>query len=430
MPWATCMASSSLRPPVTRLDALTGVNGDEANWWTDGLAASAESWSTVAWWPSDCRAPTVWALAARVSVDGRVPGRPRPLCPPPRSTAAAAGGASAEAGRVCSSAVLGCRCGRRLAVAMGSTRANRRLLGAGRTFGVDEVGGDAADGLAAGGVHQIDPDRVHPGRVEAALLGHRGQVDGEATGRGRGAGVIDHHRQREVVDPAGHRRQPAEREGVGGGGDGVSLGRRRHRLVEGRDAGQAGVDGDRHPELGGRRGPGARVSNLRAKGWSLGTQGVCATRVRGAAGAGITAAVVGERAGVCAPAVAGTSTDRARRATMPTTRPHRTPASPDHARTSVGCRWGMGCLVPDPLRTAAYASRTTLGGVFPERLQPLVEATAELSDRFRSAGHSLYLVGGSVRDAIVAEGGHRRGRRDGGTSTSPPTPGPMPSRRW
>ena len=54
---------------------------------------------------------------------------------------------------------------------------------------------------------------------------------------------------------------------------------------------------------------------------------------------------------------------------------------------------------------AAYASRTTLGGVFPERLQPLVEATAELSDRFRSAGHSLYLVGGSVRDAIVAEGG-------------------------
>ena len=33
----------------------------------------------------------------------------------------------------------------------------------------------------------------------------------------------------------------------------------------------------------------------------------------------------------------------------------------------------------------------------------MVEATAELSDRFRSAGHSLYLVGGSVRDAIFAE---------------------------
>jgi len=41
--------------------------------------------------------------------------------------------------------------------------------------------------------------------------------------------------------------------------------------------------------------------------------------------------------------------------------------------------------------------------VFPERLRPLVDATADLSDRFRSAGHSLYLVGGSVRDAIVAD---------------------------
>ena len=51
---------------------------------------------------------------------------------------------------------------------------------------------------------------------------------------------------------------------------------------------------------------------------------------------------------------------------------------------------------------ADYANRTTLGDVFPERLRPLVEATADLSDRFRSAGHSLYLVGGSVRDAIVA----------------------------
>jgi poly(A) polymerase len=65
----------------------------------------------------------------------------------------------------------------------------------------------------------------------------------------------------------------------------------------------------------------------------------------------------------------------------------------------------MGCLVPDPLRTAAYASRTTLGGVFPERLQPLVQATADLAERFRSAGHTLYLVGGSVRDAIVADEG-------------------------
>jgi poly(A) polymerase len=74
-------------------------------------------------------------------------------------------------------------------------------------------------------------------------------------------------------------------------------------------------------------------------------------------------------------------------------------------RPGGGCRRGTGCLVPDPLGTAAYASRTTLGGVLPERLRPLVEATADLSDRFRSAGHRLYLVGGSVRDAIVADGG-------------------------
>ncbi len=43
--------------------------------------------------------------------------------------------------------------------------------------------------------------------------------------------------------------------------------------------------------------------------------------------------------------------------------------------------------------------------MFPERLRPLVDATSDLSDRFRTAGYSLYLVGGSVRDAIVAEVG-------------------------
>ena len=41
--------------------------------------------------------------------------------------------------------------------------------------------------------------------------------------------------------------------------------------------------------------------------------------------------------------------------------------------------------------------------MFPERLRPLVDATADLSDRFRAAGHTLYLVGGSVRDAIMAD---------------------------
>ena len=41
----------------------------------------------------------------------------------------------------------------------------------------------------------------------------------------------------------------------------------------------------------------------------------------------------------------------------------------------------------------------------PERFWPLVEATAELAERFSGAGHSLYLVGGSVRDALVEAAG-------------------------
>ena len=40
--------------------------------------------------------------------------------------------------------------------------------------------------------------------------------------------------------------------------------------------------------------------------------------------------------------------------------------------------------------------------MIPERVKPLVDATAELAERFADAGHRLYLVGGSVRDAIVA----------------------------
>ena len=39
--------------------------------------------------------------------------------------------------------------------------------------------------------------------------------------------------------------------------------------------------------------------------------------------------------------------------------------------------------------------------MIPERISPLVEETAELAARFRTAGHRLYLVGGVVRDAIV-----------------------------
>ena len=36
----------------------------------------------------------------------------------------------------------------------------------------------------------------------------------------------------------------------------------------------------------------------------------------------------------------------------------------------------------------------------PERFRPLLAATAELAERFGQAGRTLYLVGGSVRDAL------------------------------
>jgi len=39
----------------------------------------------------------------------------------------------------------------------------------------------------------------------------------------------------------------------------------------------------------------------------------------------------------------------------------------------------------------------------PERLQPLLDETAPLAERFAAAGHRLYLVGGSVRDAILGQ---------------------------
>ncbi len=39
--------------------------------------------------------------------------------------------------------------------------------------------------------------------------------------------------------------------------------------------------------------------------------------------------------------------------------------------------------------------------MIPDRLQPLVGETQEISQRFGKAGHSLYLVGGVVRDAIL-----------------------------
>jgi poly(A) polymerase len=50
--------------------------------------------------------------------------------------------------------------------------------------------------------------------------------------------------------------------------------------------------------------------------------------------------------------------------------------------------------------------------VIPDRVQPLVDVTAALAERFNVAGHTLYLVGGSVRDAIV-------GREPAGDGSEP-----------
>jgi len=40
-------------------------------------------------------------------------------------------------------------------------------------------------------------------------------------------------------------------------------------------------------------------------------------------------------------------------------------------------------------------------GEYPARFEPLVEATRSIAKRFADAGHRLYLVGGSVRDALI-----------------------------
>ncbi len=49
--------------------------------------------------------------------------------------------------------------------------------------------------------------------------------------------------------------------------------------------------------------------------------------------------------------------------------------------------------------------------MIPDRFRPLVDATAELAGRFAAAGHELYLVGGSVRDAF-SPAGAAPGERD------------------
>jgi len=51
----------------------------------------------------------------------------------------------------------------------------------------------------------------------------------------------------------------------------------------------------------------------------------------------------------------------------------------------------------------------------PERFSHLVDATTELAERFARAEHALYLVGGSVRDAILADPAVADPRAEGGS---------------
>ncbi len=55
--------------------------------------------------------------------------------------------------------------------------------------------------------------------------------------------------------------------------------------------------------------------------------------------------------------------------------------------------------------------------MIPERLFPMIEETKEIAERFVDAGHSLYLVGGTVRDAIAGRpGGEFAGAGEAGKS--------------
>ncbi len=67
----------------------------------------------------------------------------------------------------------------------------------------------------------------------------------------------------------------------------------------------------------------------------------------------------------------------------------------------------------------------------PERFRPLVEATTDLAGLFAAADRALYLVGGSVRDALVAQAPPPDGARaggaggeDGGAEAVPGLPSP------
>ena len=58
--------------------------------------------------------------------------------------------------------------------------------------------------------------------------------------------------------------------------------------------------------------------------------------------------------------------------------------------------------------------------MIPERFAPVLRELAPLAERFASAGHRLYLVGGTVRDLLLAEGGRSDFDLDLTTDARPP----------
>ena len=96
--------------------------------------------------------------------------------------------------------------------------------------------------------------------------------------------------------------------------------------------------------------------------------------------------------------------------TTPAERGRRSPSVPTHTLPGMtGLDWKQCHGQRLQHERAHYRGRVQSTSV-PERFRPYVDATDELARRFAAAGHTLYLVGGSVRDALFPGPAPDRGR--------------------
>ena len=275
---------------------------------------------------------------------------------------------------------------------------------------------------------------------------------------------LDRHRQ--VESAAGEGGQPADRQGrVGGGDRGAGRARRRDRLVEGRHARQAGVDRHRHPQLGDRRGTGARselqverLAGRHPRGLGHHGQGGGGGRPRGA-GAGGRSDRLDRGAGHRGPGrwdrghhhrAGHDGGEGQARPPAGGRRPRFTPWSPtapgsERARPSATPMIGAGPS-PSGIRPRGWLplgpklprSRSTSDGSlrqshYPRRRVPRAIATTGGGHRRAlrplPVGRSHPLPGRRLGPRRHRGRPRRRGRpMTTATSTSPPTPGPTPSR--